>query len=299
MMISTYLTTGLPFDAVDPEHRARVYGVDYAVVEDELGGEMYVTRHGWPLLWQLDPRRWYAERQYTFQGTRLSEGTGAVYRVPVEAGHRRLDFVVKFSRFAQEVPLHVQSTFSGAISQSDAYAARFLDPFAEFGLVADLRRGRYGPADLQILTKRPLAIYRTGGTVSARQLGRSRSRFKHGSSRLAEDQAAAEGRCVNLQIDHEYVVLFQWVRGENAGYYARLGMIDPAELDTLTRRVADEIAAKGFRVLDHKPQHVILRQTRRGELLRRRGRLVYALVDFELMTRTPEYERFLLDRKSA
>jgi len=37
MMISTYLTTGLPFDAVDPEHRARVYGVDYAVVEDEIG----------------------------------------------------------------------------------------------------------------------------------------------------------------------------------------------------------------------------------------------------------------------
>jgi hypothetical protein len=53
------------------------------------------------------------------------------------------------------------------------------------------------------------------------------------------------------------------------------------------------MAAKGFRVLDIKPGHIILRQRLDGRLLVRQGRLVYALVDFELLQRTEEYQRWV------
>ena len=51
------------------------------------------------------------------------------------------------------------------------------------------------------------------------------------------------------------------------------------------RRVIRELADKGFRVLDNKPGHVILRRRRDGTLLQRHGALAYVLVDFELLQR--------------
>jgi len=52
------------------------------------------------------------------------------------------------------------------------------------------------------------------------------------------------------------------------------------------------MAAKGFMVIDHKPAHVILRPKPDGSLLQRRsGKPAYALVDFELLSRTPRHER--------
>ena len=56
-----------------------------------------------------------------------------------------------------------------------------------------------------------------------------------------------------------------------------------------------DMASKGFRVLDTKPNHIILRRRRDGSLLRRHGKLVYAMVDFELLQRTPEAEKSLVE----
>lgn len=45
-------------------------------------------------------------------------------------------------------------------------------------------------------------------------------------------------------------------------------------------------------VIDHNPMHIILRSKDDGSILRHRsGKFAYALVDFELLTRTPEYEQ--------
>ncbi|MDY0164916.1 MAG: hypothetical protein RBS80_00145 [Thermoguttaceae bacterium] len=57
---------------------------------------------------------------------------------------------------------------------------------------------------------------------------------------------------------------------------------------TLVVEVIQDLAAKGFRILDIKPAHIILRQRRDGRLLTRHGRLVYALVDFELLQRAED-----------
>ncbi len=56
--------------------------------------------------------------------------------------------------------------------------------------------------------------------------------------------------------------------------------------------VIHELAQKGYQVADMKPQHVILRPQPDGTLLRdRNGQLVYALIDYELLHRTPEHEQ--------
>lgn len=63
------------------------------------------------------------------------------------------------------------------------------------------------------------------------------------------------------------------------------------ERGDLHERVNQELLYKGFVMLDNKPRHVILRQNRNADgLLKRHGDFVYALVDFELLKRTPEYD---------
>ena len=81
--------------------------------------------------------------------------------------------------------------------------------------------------------------------------------------------------------------------GRDAQEMYELGLLGKAEMEKLTRRAAREMELKGFRVLDNKPRHCILREWKNGGLLRRNGELVYALIDFELLQRTEEYEAFL------
>jgi len=203
-----------------------------------------------------------------------------------------VDLIVKFSRFAQKVPLHVASPMRQGIEVSLEAEARFLNPFEEFGLLMELRRGRFGPQNLTIRTKRPLAIYCPAQKQPAWQLGRSRSLFKQAMVRLDREQSSLPGRHVQLEMDRDYIVVFHCVQGLNAQVCYDRGWLSEDELEALTDRVENELARKGFRVLDNKPLHFILRPIGGGELLRRHGELVYCLVDFELMERTEEYERW-------
>jgi hypothetical protein len=58
----------------------------------------------------------------------------------------------------------------------------------------------------------------------------------------------------------------------------------------LLKEVNAQLEKKGFLVADNKPTHIILRP-RRGEMRKQRnGKLLYAMVDYELLNRTPEYE---------
>ena len=69
------------FENVPTALRRRAYDVDYVQLRDVLGGQLWVTRHGWQHLETLDPASWYFDQQYTHRGTRL-DGSGTVYRVP-------------------------------------------------------------------------------------------------------------------------------------------------------------------------------------------------------------------------
>ncbi|MDZ7615522.1 MAG: hypothetical protein U1E05_00870, partial [Patescibacteria group bacterium] len=72
----------------------------------------------------------------------------------------------------------------------------------------------------------------------------------------------------------------------------RAGTLSAHQAADLVVEVIRDMAAKGFRILDIKPEHIILRQRLDGRLLVRHSRLVYALVDFELLQRTEEYQRW-------
>ena len=283
------------FDKVPNESRVKIYGVQYILIADETGNEFYVTREGWRLRDNLHAENWYNDQRFAKEGERLVEGTGHVYRMPTTNRHgNQTDLVVKFSRFAEAVPLHVAKTFPDKMP-ADVGSAEFNDPFQEFGLLVDLRNGRFGPAEIQIKTKHPVAIFSPAARVAPWRLGRAKGRFERHRREIDNhsDEAFAK---IDFDYERQYIYLFAWVKGENAADYMKEGKLGEKETRALTKRVESELKQKGFKVLDHKPSHIILREDSHGELLRHDGELVYALVDFELLMRTEEYEDYLRAR---
>lgn len=279
-----------PLRAVDPRRRGRAFGVDYVKLDMPDGAELWITVYGWELLHNLLPGVWYHDRRYVKHGEKLAGGTGSVYRVPTVGlnGHRK-DLVVKFSRFAQEVPLFIASSGHTFVPEEMVDTARFNSPFEEFGVIKAMRKENVGPGALHIRTKRPLAIYCPPRTYPLWQLGRSRGRYRVPHQHLEHDQAKHDlPHKARLHLDREYILLFEWVEGHDAEWFFERGLLAGWELEALTRRVAAELRHAGYIVLDHKPKHFVLRERKdTGRLLRRHNRLVYALIDFELLLPLP------------
>lgn len=282
----------MPFDELPPDLLVRAFGVDYAHVCLPAEGDLYVTRYGWPFAAHLMPANWYKNDWYARRGQRLPGATGSVYRVqtrPVDG--RSVDLVVKFSRVAQYVAVVVPTTFPDDIPPEVIASARFNSPMEEFGLVMELRRGAFGPRDVRVLTQRPLAIYAPPEEFPLWQLGRDEQSFYAHGRHLADDQEHAI-KAIELDIRRIYVLLYGWIKGKDAEEAFGAGDIDGRDFEALTPRVVGELRAKGFRVLDNKPKHFIVRTRRAGGTpLRRHGQLVYGLVDFEFLQRTHEHQR--------
>jgi hypothetical protein len=267
-----------------PEHlRARAFGVDYARFDEKDGGILYVTECGWALREHLIPDHWFREGGYAESGEMLEGATGAVHRVssPDFAG-RRADLVVKVSRFAQHVPIQASPAFPFQIQADAEPGARFNSPFEEFGHLQALRQAPAGP---RILTKRALAIYSPPGIFPLWRLGREEWRLRPYQAALEADQRASGGPArVELHSGRKYLTVFGWVKGLTAEQLFLADVLTADDLYDLTVLVARELAEKGFRVLDNKPKHFVLRpDPRTGKPLQRHGRTVYALIDFELL----------------
>ena len=253
-----------------------ILGVDYALVQTQDGGDLYLTAFGAPFSEHLKPENWYEQQWFVPRRTRL-EGTCAIYRVPTKPVRGlSLNLIVRFSRLGQEIPL------AGAII--DAYPhAEFNDPFQEFALVMQLRNCLCAGA--RILTKKPLAIYVPSAVAQEWQTGRS-------ASKMAAKQAMHPD--IPLLTRRDYILLYGWIKGLNAVEVARaFNMSGPAAEEFLklaTLRTIVDLKQRGFRVLDMKPEHVVMRIFHDGSLLRLRGgKPAYALVDYELLERTPSY----------
>ena len=282
----------MKFDEVPEESRVKVYGVRYVYLRDPVGNEFYVTRLGWGLLDNLRPSNWYNDKRYVKEGERLFEGSGHVYRMPTYNSHgNRRDLVVKFSRFAETVPLHVAKTFPDKMP-ADIGAAEFNDPFQEFGLLIDLRNGHFGRQDLRIKTKHPVAIFSPATKLAPWKLGRQKERFDRYRRGMAKNLDPKYSK-IDLDFERQYLYLFAWVKGRNAANYMEDGLLSKEEVRELTLRVEAELEEKGFKVLDNKPSHIILREDGKGGLIKRHGKHEYALVDFELLLRTDPYQEFL------
>ncbi len=285
----------VPFEQIPGGLHVRAFGVDYARLADNHGGQLYLTKHGWPWRKSLDSSVWFADGRYHQEGQRLRGGTGTVYRLQVSGpGEPRVELVAKVSRFAEHVPIFMPSTLPPNLPPNLVDEAVFNSPFEEFGLIEDMRRSRFGPPELRILTKRPLAIYCSPRRYKLWQLGRTEGRFHGYDVALQADQEDVDEKDrVSLNIDRQYIMLFGWVRGVTAEELAISGELSQEEVKALSARVNQELYQKGFRILDNKPKHFILRRRPDGRLVRRNGKLSYVQIDFELLQRTEAYRRYI------
>jgi len=269
----------LPEDLPDQSQTMNFLGVDYVRLKTSDGGDLYLTGFGLPFWRQLLPENWYAREWFVPNRKRL-EGTSTIYRVPTRAVDRTsLDLVVKWSRVGEVIPM---DTFT--INQF--VNAEFNSPFEEFSILMELRKGRAGPNGIRIRTQHPLAIYVPSKRMQLWQTGRSEDKIK---AKIARHPR------VEIDILRQYLVLFRWVKGRDAVETAKEFGLPAQEreyfLSHTSGVVIHELAQKGYRVMDMKPAHVILRSKPGKTLLRERnGQFAYALIDYELLQRTPEHE---------
>jgi hypothetical protein len=228
----------------------------------------------------LLPENWYAREWFEAKRERL-EGTSTVYKVPTRpVNGKALNLVVKWSRVGEMVPFDT-------LTVNKFIQAEFNSPFEEFSLLMELRRGEAGPAAIRIRTQLPLAIYVPSERLQLWQTGRSEDKIRAKITRHPG---------VEIDILRQYVVLFGWIKGldgvDTAEKFGLEGRAQAEFLARVTSLVTHELWQKGFRVVDMKPAHIILRPQPDKKLLRdHNDQFAYALVDYELLERTPEHEQ--------
>ena len=270
------LPPGLPAQC----SRMSLLGVEYFHMKTRDGGDLYLTHFGAPFWRLLLPENWHARDWFEAKGERL-EGTSMVYKVPTRVvDGTALNLVVKWSRVGEVVPMDT-------LTINKFIHAEFNSPFEEFSLLTELRKGESGPAGIHIHTQRPLAIYVPSQRLQLWQTGRSEDKI---NAKIARHPG------VEIDILRQYVVLYGWIKGrdavETAEFFHLEGKRRSEFLALTTSLVIHELWQKGYRVVDMKPAHIILRPGPNHSLLRdRNGQFAYALVDYELLERTPEHEQ--------
>ena len=281
-----------PFQILPPGRRARLFGVDYAIVSQPEGGELYVSRIAWRWLDWLQPDRWWDREADAVRGERLPGSTGTVYRVrSAPPGMPARDLVVKFSRVAQDVPLFIPDEFLDSLPRTAVADARFLAPFAEFGLLHELRGNILNHGPHRLRTKMPLAIYSPPGKYPLWQTGRHADIFRSHQQAMAHDQFENGLAEVQLDIERDYLGIFAWIDGIDAEEAFNRGLIDQDLLVLLTRSSNHALSRLGYRILDNKPRHLIVRPRPDGTLLQRDGKIIYTMIDFELLQRHEDAAR--------
>lgn len=276
----------LPFQLLPAGRRARVFGLEYAVCPQEDGGILYVSRPAWGWSDYLRPERWWDSGEVAVRGERLTGSTGTVYRArSAPGGLPPRDLVVKFSRFAQDVPLFIPDEFLDSLPREALADARFLSPFAELGLLHELRGSVLNHGPHRLRTKMPLAVYSPPQRYPLWQTGRHADLFRAHRQTMAHDQFENGLATIDLDPERDYLEIFAWIRGIDAEEASRRGLLDDETLFLLTRSSNHALARLGYRILDNKPRHLIVRPLPGGALLRRRGRIVYSMIDFELLQR--------------
>jgi len=275
------------FDDAPQALRRRVFGVDYLQLRGKQSGDLFVTRHGWPVLGSLAPSQWFLGERLRKVGRALFGATGAVYRVPVPHPARpQFALVVKFNRFAQEALVSIApGEISDWVERDRIAASEFLSPFEEF---ANLERLR-ARAGSRIPTKAPLAIYCPATRYLDWQLGRRSHRRWWYDRVLREDQAAIpEENRVRYDWERMYILLYRWIDGMDAEAAYQQGYLSDEGLRRLTSDAREALRTLGWDVLDHKPRHIIVRASPEpNRLLERAGRPLWALVDYELLMPYP------------
>ncbi len=252
-----------------------VFGVDYLHLRLSDGSDLYLTEWGLPFARQLLPQNHWGDREWFTDHSARLPGTSMLYRVQTKpAGGPSKDIVLKWNRMGQDIP--------GETRAADLDGARFNSPFEEFSLLFELRKARCSYPG-RLLTHKPLAIYVPRRFVEAERLGRRT---------YVMDAVLERHREVALDPNRQYAVIYEWIKGIDASTAYQQGLLDQPQVRRLLNRANTELAGRGFRVVDSKAHHLIVRPRADSELADDRyGRALYALVDFELLERTPQREQ--------
>jgi hypothetical protein len=254
-----------------------VLGVKYLHLRMEDGTDLYVTEHGLPFTKCLLPLNHWEDKQWFDEHSVRLPGSSNVYRVTTkEIDGQSKDIVIKWNRMGQDIP--------GETAEGVLDGAEFNSPFMEFSLLQEMRSARHDSA-CQIYTHKPLAIYVPRKFVKAEQLGRRSWRMK------AIQRTHHE---IPLDWNRNYAVIYEWLKGIDAteAYSARI--VDHDGMVSLYDRANCELRDTGFCIRDNKVAHIIIRPRPDGALAKgRSGSVLYGLVDFELLERTPEREEMI------
>ena len=253
-----------------------ILGVQYFHAKTPDGGDLYFTRFGLPFAQYLLPENWREPDWFIAHRQKL-RGTSTIYRTltkPVSG--KSLEIVVRYNRVGEELPVDT-------LTLEKFMHAEFNSPFEEIAVLAELRAARRGADRRRIPTKKPLAIFEPPDLLQLWQSGRLESKI---AQKLARYPQAA------LDIRRQYILIYGWIDGHDAQQVADQRQLDGEAREKFlvetTTFVTTELAEAGFRVLDMKPAHVILRFDAAGNLKRRQdGKLLYALVDYELLEKIP------------
>lgn len=271
-----------PASAIQPSAESevvRILGVHYTHFRLGKEGDLFVTEYGLPLVHCLLPGNHWADKEWFGQNSRRLTGTSSIYRVITKpANGKQREIVIKWNRMGQEIP------------GDDFVDAEFNSPFEEFSLVMDLREGRGAGTD-RIYTQKPLAIFVPAKRVDLWRTGRKEYVMQNKIDKHVE---------IELDMRRLYAVIYEWIKGVDAVQAHEAGLLDADQMESLSRSAHDRIEAHGFEVLDRKPHHVIVRPGQNRDLLRSRdGRIQYAMVDYELLQRTPQHEEEVRQEKRS
>jgi hypothetical protein len=263
----------LTCDPLSAATHVHVLGMDYLHVRFEKGDDLYLTKYAVPLAKHLLPEQWFDQAWFQSHREKL-DGSGAVYALPTKPiGSENLALVVKYSRVGERVPIDTNVI-------EDVLSCEFNGPFEEFALLEELRNSQSEQSSVDLETQLPLAIYVPPERWQPSQL----RRFQW---RIARKVALHPG--IAIDIMREYVMVYSWIPGIDAWEAHKSDLLSLPELHALNKRARTEMEARGFSVLDTKPEHIIVELLGANKLKCDSEGVSYGMVDYELLSRTPEY----------
>jgi hypothetical protein len=260
--------------------KVRILGVTYTHFNLGEEGDLYIAEPGLPFADCLFPENHWSDKEWFAQHSERLSGTSSLYRATTKKiNGRQKDIVIKWNRMGQEIP-----------GDEEFMDAEFNSPFEEFSLVMDLRDA-LRTADRAVFTQKPLAIFVPATQVELWRTGRKEYMMQAKIDKHVE---------IELDMHRLYAMIYEWIKGIDAAQACEQGIVDEDQMISLTLSAYERIERHGFEVLDRKPHHVIVRPQKNGELRKdREGEPLYSLVDYELLTRTPEHEKEVRKEKRS
>ncbi len=267
----------VPHRLLAPQPEITVLGVKYLHLRLDDGSELYITKDGLRFTRHLLPDNHWSDTAWRDGNRERLLGSSDVFRVTTKAVNgRSLDLVFKWNRMGKDVP--GETAAGGGLE-----GAEFNSPFMEFSLVYEMRDTQSTSLS-RLRTHRPLAIYVPNRFHPPERLGRTKERMQ-------SIERTHEG--VSLDWNRTYAVIYEWLKGIDTDQAYGKGLIDRRQMIALYEQSNRDLRANGFLIRDNKPRHVIVRPRNGGLARDKSGSILYGLVDFELLERTPEREEIV------